>query len=179
MQFWHILKTLVVSMATLSHTSFSVILEMSPMWKISLCHTRDTCERYGTYKLYKSPNSIQSIRKHTAHPKFNYTARNFWFAKMAAEWGSECVVNLPLVMHVLSVQEGLTEFIMLSNDKHFCCGSFMDRAIWVLEKVNRFRVGRHQEVWMCGCGCDWGVFVKGWLSLGPWDTVFWWVYIKY
>ena len=48
---------------------------------------------------------------------------------MAAEWGSECVVNLPLVMRVLSVQEGLTEFIVQSNDKRFCRGSFVDRAI--------------------------------------------------
>ena len=39
------------------------------------------------------------------------------------------MVNLPLVVRVLSVQEGLTEFIVLSNDKRFCRGSFVDRAM--------------------------------------------------
>ena len=39
------------------------------------------------------------------------------------------MVNLPLVMRVLSVQEGLTEFVVLSNDKRSCRGNFVDRAI--------------------------------------------------
>ena len=53
-------------------------------------------------------------------------APNFRFTKMATESGSECIVNLPLVIQVLSVHKGLTEFIKLSNDKCFYHGSFVD-----------------------------------------------------
>ena len=48
---------------------------------------------------------------------------------MRGELTTGGVVNLPLVMRVLNVQEGLIEFIVLSNDKRFCRGSFVDRAI--------------------------------------------------
>ena len=44
------------------------------------------------------------------------------------ESGSECIVNLPLVVQVLSVHEGLTELIKLSNDKRFYHGSFVDKT---------------------------------------------------
>ena len=61
------------------------------------------------------------------------------------------MVNLLLVMRVLSVQEGLTEFIVLSNGKRFCRGSFVDRAIRVLEKASCFRVS--VGIKKCGCAC--------------------------
>ena len=56
------------------------------------------------------------------------TAQNFRFTKLAAKQGSECVVNSPLVIQVLSVHEDLIEFIKLSNDKKFYHGSFVDRT---------------------------------------------------
>ena len=97
--------------------------------------------------------NLQSIRKCAARPKFNYRPWNFRFTKMAVEWGSECVVNLPPVVRVLSVQESLTEFIMLSNDMHFWHLSFVDRAIWVLEKASWFHV--LVGIKKCGCTCLW------------------------